>query len=103
MNSDEKKKKQLQVSRRQLLRTGVGLAGAGLVGAGLAGTRLNGEELREPRPAAEGSPASDAAAAQSGLIGGVKFEARETVRLGVIGVSSRGTGMLKNFLAVPHV
>ena len=32
---------------------------------------------------------------------GVKFEPRETVRLGVIGVGGRGTGMLSNFLAHP--
>jgi hypothetical protein len=101
MNSDEKKMDERQVSRRQLLRTGVGLAGAGLVGAGLTGARVSVAESPEARLSAEMSPA--AAASNSGSMVGVKFDARETVRLGVIGVGSRGTGMLKNFLAVPHV
>jgi len=34
---------------------------------------------------------------------GVKFDKRDTVRLGVIGVGGRGTGMLSNFLAIPNV
>ena len=46
---------------------------------------------------------SAAAAAKSESMVGVKYEARDTVRLGVIGVGGRGTGMLENFLAVPHV
>ena len=101
MNSDEKKKEQLQVSRRQLLRTGVGLAGAGLVGAGLGASRLAGAELTGAgTEAAEGGRA---AAANGQTMVGVKFDKRDTVRLGVIGVGSRGTGMLGNFLAIPHV
>ena len=34
---------------------------------------------------------------------GVPFEAREQVRLGIIGVGGRGTGVLKEFLAVDNV
>jgi hypothetical protein len=105
MTSDEKKNEERQVSRRQLLRTGVGLAGAGLVGAGLAGSRLSGAELSDARSVI-GESSSAPAAAEAGKnesMVGVKYEARETVRLGVIGVGSRGTGMLGNFLAIPHV
>lgn len=105
MNSDEKKKEQLQVSRRQLLRTGVGLAGAGFVGAGLGASRLAGAELSVPDTGSADAAAAEGgrAAASGQTMVGVKFEARDTVRLGVIGVGSRGTGMLGNFLAIPHV
>ena len=104
MTSDEKKNEELQVSRRQLLRTGVGLAGAGLVGAGLAGSRLSGADWR---PVSRRSQRSKRGAllrlASSESMVGVKFEARDMVRLGVIGVGGRGTGMLGNFLAIPHL
>ncbi len=102
MTSDDKKNEERQVSRRQLLRTGVGLAGAGLVGAGLTGARLAGAELGDSRSATVAAEGGRAAAAGETMVG-VKFEARDTVRLGVIGVGSRGTGMLENFLAIPHV
>ncbi len=103
MTSDENRKnEERQVSRRQLLRTGVGLAGAGLVGAGLAGSRVSGAELGDAR-AEIGESSSAAAAGKSESMVGVKFEARDTVRLGVIGVGGRGTGMLANFLAIPHL
>ena len=101
MTSDEKKNEERQVSRRQLLRTGVGLAGAGLVGAGLGASGLAGAELKNAGAAPVES--THAAAASGQTMVGVKFEARDTVRLGVIGVGSRGTGMLANFLAIPHV
>ena len=110
MKSDDKKHdekvEERQVSRRQLLRTGVGLAGAGLVGAGLVGSRAVGAELGDARlSAGESTVAAEAARAAAGgdTMVGVKFEKRDTVRLGVIGVGSRGTGMLGNFLAIPHV
>jgi hypothetical protein len=88
MTTDEKKNEQRQVSRRQLLKTGVGLVGAGLA-------------IGEPSAFAVESSGVPAATNQSVI--GMKFEARDTVRLGVIGVGSRGTGMLSNFLAIPHV
>jgi hypothetical protein len=111
MKSDDRKQdekmEERQVSRRQLLRTGVGLAGAGLVGAGLSSAKLTGAEMGDSRAATgAGSVASEAgraAAAGGETMVGVKFEKRDTVRLGVIGVGSRGTGMLGNFLAIPHV
>jgi glycosyl hydrolase family 109/GFO/IDH/MocA oxidoreductase family protein len=45
-----------------------------------------------PAPPAEGK-----------CMAGVPFERHETVRLGVIGVGGRGTGVLSDFLAVPGV
>jgi hypothetical protein len=88
MTTDEKKKEERQVSRRQLLKTGVGLIGAGLA-------------IGEPSVSALDLPGVAAATNQSVI--GMKFEPRDTVRLGVIGVGGRGTGMLSNFLAIPHV
>ncbi|HEY2820350.1 MAG TPA: Gfo/Idh/MocA family oxidoreductase [Candidatus Acidoferrum sp.] len=97
MTSDDKKNEERQVSRRQLLKTGVGLVGAGLTGAGMAVNEASAF-------AAESAGASAAPAAGGGeSVVGLKFEARDTVRLGVIGVGGRGTGMLSNFLAIPHV
>jgi Oxidoreductase family, NAD-binding Rossmann fold len=88
MTTDEKKKEERQVSRRQLIKTGVGLLGAGLA-------------IGEP-PAFALGPSGGPDNKNESMIG-MKFEPRDTVRLGVIGVGRRGTGMLANFLAVPHV
>jgi hypothetical protein len=77
-----------QLSRRQLLKTGVGLLGATVA----ADTKIFASESPVPSPA----PASE-------TMIGVKFEQRDTVRLGVIGAGGRGTGVLKDFLGVPHV
>ena len=88
MTTEEKYKEQRHVSRRELLKTGVGLIGAGLA-------------IGEPSAFALESPGVPAATSQSVI--GMKFEPKDTVRLGVIGVGSRGTGMLSNFLAIPHV
>jgi hypothetical protein len=88
MTTDEKKNEERQVSRRQLLKTGVGLIGAGLA---------IGEQ-----PVFALEPPSVAATTNESVTG-MKFEPRDTVRLGVIGVGGRGTGMLSNFLVLPHV
>ncbi|HTQ97789.1 MAG TPA: hypothetical protein VMH89_13350, partial [Candidatus Acidoferrum sp.] len=88
MTTDEKKQEERQVSRRQLLKTGVGLIGAGLT-------------IGE-RPAFALEPSGGPDNKNQSVIG-MKFEPRDTVRLGVIGVGRRGTGMLSNFLALPHV
>jgi Oxidoreductase family, NAD-binding Rossmann fold len=88
MTTDEKKNNEHQVSRRQLLKTGVGL-----IGAGFTLPEKSVFALEQPNPLAT---------ANKSMIG-VKFEPTETVRLGVIGVGGRGTGMLSNFLAIPHV
>jgi len=76
-----------KLSRRQLLMTGVGLLGARF------------------------APASDSLFARHPLgpptanetVIGMKFEPRDLVRVGVIGTGRRGTAMLSNLLAIPHV
>src|SRR3954447_6929295 len=88
MTMDEKKNEERQVSRRQLFKTGVGLIGAGLA-------------IGEPSASALDLTATPPATNESVI--GMKFEPKDTVRLGVIGVGGRGTGMLSNFLAIPHV
>src|SRR5262249_20700755 len=93
MSSEEKMKEDRQVSRRQLLKTSVGLIGAG---AGLSMIERSAFASEPERAAVPAVPAND-------TMIGMKFEARDTVRLGVIGVGGRGTGMLSNFLAIPHV
>jgi Oxidoreductase family, NAD-binding Rossmann fold len=102
MTTDDKKAKELQVSRRQLLKTGVGLVGAtgaGLIAPGLAAAGLTAGETLDSAVETRGA----AAAANGETMVGVKFEKRDVFRLGVIGVGGRGTGMLGNFLAVPGV
>src|ERR1039457_4267273 len=61
-------------SRRDLLR----LASAGALGVGL-------------------SPGADDS------VVGMKFEAKDTVRLGVIGIGGRGNSLIENFSAIPQV
>src|SRR5882757_8751515 len=101
MTTDDKKNEERHVSRRQLLKTGVGLVGA--TGAGLVGAGLAGAGLTVGEPSAFATEAPGAAGSSNQSMVGVKFETKDTVRLGVIGVGSRGTGMLSNFLAIPHV
>jgi hypothetical protein len=86
MTTEEQKNEERQVSRRQLLKTGVGLIGAGLA---------MGEQPLF------GVGQSSAPANESVI--GMRFAATDTVRIGIIGVGRRGTGMLSNFLAIPHV
>lgn len=88
MTTDDKKNEERQVSRRQLLKTGVSLIGVGLAARD---TNIFASEPPAPPPA------------QGETMIGVKFEPRDTVRVGVIGVGGRGTSMLSNFLAIPHV
>jgi hypothetical protein len=61
-------------SRRDLLR----LASAGALGVGLS-------------------------AAQNPSVAGMKFDAKDTVRLGVIGIGGRGDSLIENFSAIPQV
>ena len=82
MTTDEKKNEERQVSRRQLFKTGVGLIGAGLAIGEASASAL---DLTATAPATNES------------VIGMKFEPRDTVRLGVIGVGGRGTGMLLKF------
>ena len=88
MTTDEKKNEERQISRRQLFKTGVGLIGAGLA-------------IGEKSAFAFEQPAAPAAANESMI--GLKFEPRDLVRIGVVGLGGRGTSMLSNFLAIQHV
>ncbi len=85
MTTDEKRNEERQVSRRQLFKTGVGLIGAGLAIG--------------DQPAFPSAQPSLPATGNESMIG-VKFEPREKVRIGIIGVGGRGTGILSNFLAI---
>jgi hypothetical protein len=77
-----------EISRRSFLkRTAIG--GAGLVVA---------TDILDPDLIAAGKPKS----AISTMIG-VPFDARERVRLGIIGVGGRGTSLLQDLLAVENV
>jgi hypothetical protein len=53
--------------------------------------------------AASSAEATPPQTAQSKSVVGMAFEARETVRLGVIGCGGRGTGVLRDYLAVEGV
>jgi hypothetical protein len=89
MTKDDKNKNDdRQVSRRHLLKTGVSLIGAGFT---LAEQPLF--ALQQP-----GAPPTT-----NESVIGMKFEPRDVVRVGIIGTGRRGTGMLPNFLAIPHV
>jgi hypothetical protein len=71
------------VSRRDLLRGIAAGTGASLIGS-------------------QGAAASPPLGAQRSVIG-LPFEARDTVRLGLIGCGGRGSGMLAEFLGVENV
>lgn len=75
-------------SRRSVLRT-AGVAGAGIGLGGLGAT-----------PAAAAAPTSPTAPPRQGeTMIGVPFEARRTVRMGIIGLGNRGGNMIDLFLA----
>jgi hypothetical protein len=78
----ERNHKDENVSRRDLLRTTMAAA----IAAG----------------SAEAAPLQGAAAQGKSVVG-MAFEPRETVRLGVIGCGGRGTGVLRDYLAVEGV
>src|SRR5215471_7047502 len=96
MKTKGKKEEERQLSRREILKAGVGF-GAGLLGAKLT---IGGQPALASEPlttVAAGTPEANA------TMTGVKFEPRDVVRVAVIGVGGRGTGMLGNFLALEHV
>ena len=89
MKNDEScNKNDRQVSRRDLLKTGVAAIGSSFALAN--------------QPLFALDHAALPATTNESVIG-MKFEPRDTVRIGVIGTGGRGTGMLSNFLALPHV
>lgn len=75
-------------SRRDLLR----FASLAAMGAGLSGA--TGAQTSVPKAA----PASAAAS-----VAGMRFEPRDNVRLGMVGVGGRGTELLRNFTATDNV
>ncbi len=77
------------LTRRDFLRTAVA-AGAGMGLARIAGATES-----------EGTPSAPPAGAPSMI--GVPFEGFRTVRVGIIGVGGRGTGLLGDLLAIPDV
>ncbi|MBK7598750.1 MAG: twin-arginine translocation signal domain-containing protein [Acidobacteria bacterium] len=77
------KRENKNLTRRDLLKTAAA-AGAGMGLAGLS------EEAVSAAPAGRS-------------VRGMKFEKRDTVRLGIIGVGGRGTGVMREFLAVDNV
>src|SRR5438128_4333301 len=76
------------ISRRDLLKS-----------AAVAGAALGLTDLRSMSTPAEES----LAAPPDGSVIGMKFEARSTIRVGIIGVGARGTSMLPEFLGVEGV
>jgi len=79
-----------KLSRRDLLKA-ASLAGIGLSAANIAPGFSSEEEVAQVRRA------------QQRTMVGVKFEPRDVVRLGIIGVGLRGTEVLREFLAIDKV
>jgi predicted dehydrogenase len=86
MTDDEPK-----LSRRDLLKA-----------AGLAGIGLTTARVVEANDGDTESIAQTKASKQRSMIG-VRFEARDVVRLGIVGVGLRGTSVLNEFLAIDKV
>ena len=80
-----------KLSRRDLLKA------AGLAGVGLTASRVvdANEEVSEFEPQRR--------SLKQTTMMGVKFEPRDVVRLGIVGVGLRGTSVLKEFLAIDKV
>lgn len=90
MATDERSQ---EISRRGFLKS-TAMGGAGLVIA----TDVLSASLRAETPAPSDTPKSAHATMM-----GVPFEARERVRLGIIGVGGRGSSLLQDLLAVENV
>jgi hypothetical protein len=89
-------KRSQEISRRSFLMS-TAIGGAGLV---IAGDILTPELKAE---AAESAKLPGTKKGSHATMMGVPFEARERVRLGIIGVGGRGTNLLENLLAVDNV
>src|SRR5438128_11945305 len=86
-------KKETKLSRRDLLKSAT-VASAGL---GLAGWSFGNESDKALAEWLDGPKTANASMMD------LKFEPRERVRVGVIGVGARGLSMLDEFLGVDHV
>jgi predicted dehydrogenase len=80
-----------KLSRRDLLKAGT-LAGLGLSSLGFANTDAVEDDAELSGPASENK-----------TMIGVRFEPRELVRIGIVGVGGRGKGVLGEFLAIENV
>ena len=83
--------KQSKLSRRDLLKT----ATIGAIGATTFGI--------DPTPGVKGVEIPNAPAPKNQTMIGVKFEPRDVVRVGIVGVGLRGTDVLGEFLAIDRV
>ena len=90
-------RKGLNLSRRDLLKS-VALTGAGI---GFGGVPA-GQRLTAASPQAPGASAPAAGVSYESMIG-MPFSRLETVRVGLIGIGSRGTGHLTDLLGIDHV
>src|SRR5262244_209388 len=81
-----------KLSRRDLLKA-AGLAGVGLTAARVVDANENGVIACE-------SPQKNS---KQATMLGVRFEPRDVVRLGIVGVGLRGTSVLNEFLAIDKV
>ena len=89
------------VSRRSFIqRTAIGGAGL-LIAKDVLGSGLSSELSSELSASTPKSANKSANAAMTMM--GVPFEARERVRLGIIGVGGRGTNLLEDLLAIEKV
>ena len=90
------KGKDAQLSRRDMLKAGA------LAGASLGVTSLG---LSNELGVAASTGAEHQAETQTKneTVAGMKFPRTETVRLGIIGVGGRGTGLLRDLLAIDHL
>src|SRR5215467_1991434 len=80
-----------KLSRRDLLKA-AGLAGVGLTASRVIDANENGVGFEPPERNSK----------QATMIG-VRFEPRDVVRLGIVGVGLRGTSVLNEFLAIDKV
>ena len=83
-----------KLSRRDLLKA------AGLAGVGL--TTLRGADAHISDSIVDASATQARSARQQTMVG-VKFEPRDVVRVGIVGVGLRGTSTLQEFLAIDKV
>src|ERR1041385_42703 len=87
MSNDDSK-----LSRRDLLKA-AGIAGVGISISGIAEGRV----VSENEESTHENPSTHA------TMIGVKFEPRDVVRIGIVGVGLRGTSVLQEFLAIEKV
>lgn len=88
-------KKNTNPTRRQIIK-------AGTLALGMAGLDLRGATAPDTQQTI-GTTATAASPSSQQTMIGVKFEPHEIVRLGIIGVGGRGTDLLRDLLAIPHV